>query len=212
MLTKRTIAETIIIQKNGGRLDTQSSIDARDVYNVVNQVGAEMIAKEAEAQLNRKGQYEIDSSLTTTFSDVRVLYDKARKKCYFRFPASRVSIEGDRDIRLVSFVQGDASPFTIEKAGSARAMNLLEVGQAQMGDFPLTIEGETAYFRTMPKWYRGSKLLVVMIAGIDGLGEDEPLTIPDNMAAQLLERVALFFNVQLQTRVKQSPDGNPSVK
>lgn len=212
MLTKRTIAETIIIQKNGGRLDAQTSIDARDVYNVVNQVGAEMIAKEAENQLNRRGQYEVDSSLTKTFTDVRVLYDKVRKKCYFEFPATRVAIEADRDIRLVSFAQGDASPFTIEKVGSGRAMNLLEIGQAQMGNFPLTIEGKYGYFRTMPKWYRGSKLLVNQIVGLDGLNEDDPLPIPANMAAQLLERVALFFNVQLQTRVKQSPDGNPSVK
>lgn len=212
MLTKRTIAETIIIQKNGGRLDAITSIDPRDVYNVVNQIGAEMIGKEAEDQLNRKGQYEIDSGLTTTFTDVRVLFDRRRAKCYFKFPSSRVSIEGDRDVRLVSFLQGDANPFTIEKAGSARAMNLLEIGQTREGDFPLTIEGERAYFRTMPKWYAGTPLLVVQIAGLDGVGEDEPLPIPDNMAAQLLERVALFFNVQLQTRAKQNNDGNPSVK
>jgi len=212
MLTKKTIYETIAIQKNGGRLDTQTSIDARDVYNVVNQVGAEMIAKEAENQLNRRGQYEVDSSLTTTFTDVRVLFDKRRAKCYFKFPATRVSIEGDRDIRLVTFVQGDASPFTIEKAGSAAAMNLLEIGQTRVGDFPLTIEGDRAYFRTMPKWYAGTPLMVIQIAGLDGVEEDAPLPIPANMAAQLLERVALAFNVQLQTRAKQNNDGNPSVK
>jgi len=212
MLTKRQIAEVIIIQKSGGRPSSENNIDQRDVYAVVDQIVAQMIATDIELQLRGKRNFSIDSTWTKTFPKVIIQYDKTLGCCYIDLPASRIAASGDRDICMVTWPQSLDHPFPMMAQSSQSAWSNLEAafyGERVYSYYP---DGERLIFNKMPRRFKGQKLLVTMVAGIDGYGPDETLPIPEKFAQDVIERTANFFNVQIATRSKVTNDTNVNTK
>lgn len=212
MLTKRQIAETIILQKSGGRPSTENNIDERDVFSVVDMLIAQMIATDLEMQLRTKGNFSIDSSWTRTFPSVVIQYDKSLGTCYIDLPASRIAISNDGDIRQVCWSQSPDAPFPMMAEASQSAWSQLEAVAYSDGTYPFYPDGDKLRFVKMPKRYKGKKLLVRMVAGVDGYEPDDVLPIPEKFAQDLIERTAAFFQVQISTRSKVTNDSNVNTK
>lgn len=210
MLTKKKIAESIILRSNGGRMSTTSPIDERDVYVTMDMVAAQMIAQDMRVQMKEKGRNNIDAAWVRQYPSVEVHYDSVTAECYINFPSSRINLEDDYDIQFIGWQQGGQS-WPQESQGSQDAWRLLEAGHTD-GTYPYYLIGNQARFRTMPKRYNGRKVLVRMVAGIDGYGEDDVLPIPSIFAQDLLERTAQTFAVQISTRAKFINDSNTNVK
>lgn len=68
MLTKRQIAEAIIIQKMGGNPSVTTPIDERDVFAMADMVCAEFITQDIQLQLRSSGSFEIDSDWVKQFT------------------------------------------------------------------------------------------------------------------------------------------------
>lgn len=216
MLSKKEIAETIILQKNGGRPSSENSIDYRDVYDVVDMMYAQLAAASVQNQIRGKGDFSIDSVWVKTFSSRQqapvILFDKITNMCYANLPATRVYIQGDKDIRLVSWLQSQDHPFPMEDSAAQEAMNQLECGVPSTGTYPFFPDGQRLWFRTMPKRFKGKRILVRMIPGIDGYTPEEQLPIPSTFSMDLLNMVAQFFQVQISTLSKNVNDSNVNTK
>ena len=212
MISKKQAAETVILKLSGGQPSSESNIDERDVFNVLNNLAAEMIGKEVEVQLNRKGSFEVDSTWVKTFLDNIIQYNDELGQCYLKLPVQRISIDYDKDIRQISWMQGGSLPFPMEAQSSQQAWSQLEAGFVGEDQYPFYPDGDVVWFRTMPKRLAGSKVLVRMIAGIDGYAPEEVLPLPNNFAMILLERTAAFFMPQIQTKSKNTNDANVNTK
>jgi len=216
MLSKKEIADTIILQKNGGRPSSENSIDYRDVYDVVDMMYAQLAATSVQNQIRGKGEFSIDSVWVKTFSNQQqapvILFDEITNMCYANLPATRVYIQGDEDIRLVSWLQSQDHPFPMEDSAAQEAMNELECGNAPIGTYPFYPDGQKLWFRTMPKRFKGKRILVRMIPGVDGYTPEEQLPIPSTFSMDLLNMVAQFFQVQITTLSKNVNDSNVNTK
>jgi hypothetical protein len=210
MLTKKELAESIILRANGGHLSTTNAIDVRDVYKAADMVVAQIIAEDLRLQMRDKGRYNIDASWVRQFLNVPVQYDKKTAQCYVDLPATRINLEDDYDIQFIGWHQSLQS-WPQESQGSQDAWTLLEAGYAA-GSYPYYLIGNQAWFRTMPKRYAGEKVLVRMVSGIDGYDENDILPIPSIFAQRLLEQVAQTFMVQISTKAKYINDSNTNVK
>lgn len=212
MLSKQEIAETIILQKYGGRPSSDNGIDVRDVYDVLDMIYAQLVAQEVTMQIRGKGDFTVDTVWAKTFTNAIILYDKVLDKCYINLPATRVYIEGDKDIRLVTWPQSQNVPFDMVDAASLQVQGLLESGVAQVGTYNFYVDGQRIYFDRMPNRLKGKKVLVRMVAGIDGYNPEDKLPVPSSFAYQLLEMTAAFFQVQITTLSKNTNDSNVNVK
>jgi hypothetical protein len=210
MLTKKKIAESIILRASGGRLSTTNAIDERDVYVTMDMVAAQMIAEDLRLQMRDKGRYNIDAAWVRQFTNVPLQYDKKTDQCYVDLPSNRINLEDDYDIQFIGWMQGGKS-WPQESQGSQEAWELLEAGFVDQA-YPYYLIGNQARFRTMPKRYQGQKLLVRMVAGIDGYDEEDVLPIPGIFAQRLLEETARTFMVQITTKAKFINDSNTNVK
>jgi len=212
MLSKKEIAETIILQKYGGRPSSDNGIDVRDVYDVVDMIYAQLVSQEVAMQIRGKSDFTVDSVWSRTFTNSIVLYDKTLEKCYINLPATRVYIDGDKDIRLVSWIQSENMPFSMIDNAALKAQSLLECGVPKEGTYKFYVDGQRLYFDRMPKRLKGNKILVKMVAGIDGYKPDDKLPVPSAFAYQLLEMTAAFFQVQITTLSKNTNDSNVNIK
>jgi hypothetical protein len=212
MLSKKEIAETIILQKNGGRPSSDNGIDYRDVYDVVDMIYAQLVAQAVNLQIRGKGDFTVDSVWAKTYTKSVVLYDKELDKCYINLPATRVYVEGDKDIRFVSWIQSQNVPFDMVDAASLQAQSLLESGTPQEGTYNFYPDGQKLWFDRMPKRYKGKRILVRMIPGVDGYDPEEKLPVPSTFAYQLLEQTAAFFQVQITTLSKNTNDSNVNIR
>lgn len=211
MISKKALAETIIIQKSGGRPSSDNNIDYRDVYDVIDMCYAQLASQEVMMQIRGKGDFTIDSIWVKALKGT-ISFDKELNLCYVELPATRVYVEGDKDIRLVTWLQSQDHPFQMEDSASQQAMSLLECGVPEANTYPFYADGQRLYFRTMPKQYKGKKLLIRMIPNVDGYSDDEILPIPTTFAYQLTEMVAAFFGVQITTLSKNTNDSNVNTK
>lgn len=210
MLTKKKIAESIILRATGGRLSTTSSIDERDVYTTMDMVAAQMIAQDMRMQMREKGRNNIDAAWVRQYPGVEIKYDNVTAECYINLPSSRINLEDDYDIQFIGWPQGGSS-WPQESQGSQDAWRLLEAGHTD-GAYPYYLIGNQARFRTMPKRHANKKVLVRMVSGIDGYGDEDVLPIPSIFAQDLLERTAQTFMVQISTKAKYINDSNTNVK
>lgn len=215
MLTKRQLAEIIILQKSGGR-PGDPRIDKRDVYFAVDACLSELIGAEAQAQIDRKGNYTVDSNWVKRFEDNPIQWDEKMGRCFVDLPASRISLERDKDIVAVYWPQGADHPFVMEAQNSERAWNVLEAGYVGENTWPFRPSDGQLVFRNMPKRYAGypekgtppATVIVEMIPGIDGYSEDEYLLVPDNFQARLIKMVSDWFQTQQALPVKNTNDNN----
>lgn len=212
MLTKREIAETIILQKYGGRPSSDNGIDVRDVYDVIDMIYSQLVSQEVTMQIRGKGEFTVDSVWSKTFTNSIVLFDKVLDMCYINLPATRVYIEGDKDVRLISWTQSQNAPFDMIDSASLQVQDQLESGVAAEGTYNFYVDGQKVYFPRMPKRYKGKKLLVRMVAGIDGYAPDEKIPVPQPFAYTLLEMTAAFFQVQITTLSKNTNDSNVNIR
>ena len=211
MLTKKQIAEAIIIQKMGGNPSITSPIDERDVYAMADMVCAELITQDVQLQLRQGKSFDIDSDWVRQFTGVPVQYDSIIEQTFADLPASRISLDGDSDIQYVGWQAGNEK-FPQEQSSSQGAWSMLEGGNTGNNSYSYYPVGNRIYFRTLPKRYVGKKLMVRMVAGIDGYGATDQLPIPSGFAAQLMERLGNMFQVQISTKAKNNNDSNSNVR
>ena len=211
MLTKKQIAEAIIIQKMGGNPSVTSPIDERDVFAMADMVCAELITQDIQLQLRQGNGFTIDSDWIRQFTDIVIQYDSKLEETFVDLPASRISLNGDCDIQYVGWPAG-GEKFPQEEQSSQQAWSMLEGGNTGENNFPYYPVGNRVYFRTLPKRYVGKKLMVRMVAGIDGYGPEDQLPIPTGFAAQLMERLGNMFQVQISTKAKNNNDSNSNVR
>lgn len=208
MLTKRQIAEAIIIQKMGGNPSVTTPIDERDVFAMADMVCAELITQDIQLQLRNSGSFDIDSDWVRQFTGVPVQYDKTLEQTYVDLPASRISLNGDVDLQYIGWQAGGVK-FPQEQQSSQTAWSMLEAGSVSYPYYPI---GNRVYFRTLPKRFVGKKLMIRMVAGIDGYGPDDALPVPSGFAALLMERLGNMFQVQISTKAKNNNDSNSNVR
>jgi hypothetical protein len=211
MLTKRQIAEAIIIQKMGGNPSVTSPIDERDVFAMADMVCAELITQDIQLQLRSSGSFEIDSDWVRQFTNVPVQYDKTLEQTYIDLPASRISLNGDVDLQYVGWQAGGVK-FPQETQSAQYSWSLLEAGNTGANNYAYYPIGNRVYFRTLPKRYVGKRLMVRMVAGIDGYGPDDALPVPSGFTAVLMERLGNMFQVQISTKAKNNNDSNSNVR
>ncbi len=205
MLSKRQLAETVILNLGGGRASVVNHIDPRDVYQVIDMTGDELISM----SVKEANDNDIDSMWVKTYTTI-LRYDVVRGQIWCQLPAVRIGLKKDADLRRVGWVQGTAN-WPIEPVGSARAFSLLQSGQYPPGVYPYTPEGDKMYFRTMPANMKGSKILISMIPAVSGYPEDEPLPLPEEHAKKLLDAVTNYFRQQTAP-AKMTNDSNPNTK
>ena len=210
MLTKKKIAESIILRASGGHLSVTNPIDERDIYVTMDMVAAQLIAEEMRMQMREKGRNNIDAAWVRQYPKVEIMYDSVTAECYIELPASRINLEDDYDIQFIGWPQGGQS-WPQESQGSQDSWRLLEGGFTG-ADYPYYLIGNQARFRTMPKRHKGKKVLVRMVGGIDGYGDEDVLPIPSIFAQRLLEETARTFMVQITTKAKYINDSNSNVK
>jgi len=206
MLSKREIAESVLLALGGGRARAGNHIDIRDVYNVIDMTGDELIATTAEAGED----FDIDSDWIRTYDNVLLRYDVRRCQVWAQLPAIRIGLKKDTDIRRVSWPKG-TSNWPLEVVGSSQAFSLLEAGAYPSGTYPFTPEGDKLYFRTMPSYFKGEKILVSFVPAVSGYPEDEPLPMPEQYARRLMDSVVNFFKIQTAP-AKMTNDSNPNTK
>ena len=211
MLTKKQLAEAIILQKTGGNPATTSPIDERDVFAMADMVMADLIVQDIRQQIKGNDSNEIDSTWVKTFTGVPVQYDRTTEQCYIDLPATRVNIQGDQDIRYVGYRAG-GQKWPQEGFDQQQAWTMLEAGAGMPNVYPYYPVENRLYFRTMTRRHVGEKIMVRMVCGIDGYGINDPLPIPSAMGTILLERLGNMFNVQISTKSKNNNDSNPNVR
>jgi hypothetical protein len=173
---------------------------------------AQLAAQEVAMQIKGKGDFTIDSVWCKGYAKTKIAYDNTLGMCYCELPATRVYIDGDKDIRLVSWVQSQDHPFVMEDASSIQSMSMLECGEVSEGAYPFYVDGQKLWFRNMPKKYVGKKLFIRMIPNVDGYNVNDPLPIPSIFAYQLMDMVGAWFGVQSTTLSKNTNDANVNTK
>ena len=126
MLTKKKIAESIILRASGGHLSVTNPIDERDIYVTMDMVAAQLIAEEMRMQMREKGRNNIDAAWVRQYPKVEIMYDSVTAECYIELPASRINLEDDYDIQFIGWPQGGQS-WPQEGQGSKDAWRLLSV-------------------------------------------------------------------------------------
>lgn len=87
MLTKKQIAEAIIIQKMGGNPSVTSPIQERDVFAMADMVCAELITQDIQLQLRQGNGFTIDSDWIRQFTDIVIQYDSKLEQTFADLPA-----------------------------------------------------------------------------------------------------------------------------
>jgi len=202
MLTKKQLADIVIIQASGGA-PSETKIQRNDVYAVVDSMISEMVGIEAEKAF--KMGVPIDSNWVSTFEHQVIQFNNYDQRCFVALPASRISLNGDRDIVSVTWAQGDDTPFDVINQNSEWAWkNLDAVGV--MGSYLVKPDDSRLIFTNMPKRFAGQFVTLRYICGVDGYGEDDKLLLPDNFEARLINMVSQWFGRQQVAPAKGTND------
>lgn len=192
MLSKKQLADIVIIQASGGA-PSENKIQRNDVYAVVDSMISEMVGVEAEKAF--KMGVPIDSNWVSTFEHQVIQFNPYDARCFVELPASRISLNGDRDIVSVTWSQGDDEPFDIINQNSEWTWKNLDA-TGVMNTFMVKPDDDRLIFTNMPKRYAGQYVTLRYICGVDGYAPDEKLLLPDNFEARLINMVSNWFTKQ----------------
>lgn len=203
MITKKVLAEKILRRVFGGDIPSTRPFDERDVYLEAETCRNYLIEK----YLNLYGE-DIQGEFISTYEDVPVLRNEARKRFYSVMPAQLVSARSTRNIsgiRQVSGVQEEYDVFVPLKSGDLSIFKGLEASglQCQIGYW---IEGDKLFYENMPPDFTGKTVMVKMISSIYALDEDEYIPIPASVEAELEDMLFERLLRMYETKEDRIPD------
>lgn len=212
MLTKKQLVDLVIENKAGGISPDYKKYHPRVIEKALDLALSQLIAIEVKEQ-QRLGDFVLESSYVKVFEGnkaPKIKYDLFRDMCYILLPARIISLSRNIGLREISWPQGMTAPFRIIDASAYSVFSNLESGILPSGVFFAQMEGNRVYFPEMPRMYVGKRLIVKMICGSDGYGNDEALPIPDSKTALILQMLDQMFDEQKATRQKMVNDSNPN--
>jgi hypothetical protein len=206
MVSKKIIADLIIAQKSGGFATSQSKIDERDVFALVDIAVGALVDAEYRQNL-AKGSYSINNSWISTYPEVQIYFSEVRKEKYVTLPVKPIELPGDRCIRLVCPTEDQSDMFVLVDNNAQGIFKELEAGNLS-GLKVCYLEGDRIYFPGLTR--NISKVMVKMLAGTDGLDENAPIPIPAITQKMLYEQVSALLETQVKYRTKMVSDSNPN--
>lgn len=212
MLTKKQIVDLVIENKAGGISPDYKKYHPSVIQKALDLALSQLIAIEVKEQ-QQQGDYVLESSYVKVFEgsqSPKIKYDTYRDMCYILLPARIISLSRNIGLREISWPQGMTMPFRIIDASAYSVFSNLESGILPDGVFFAQMEGNRVYFPDMPRKFVNRRLVVKMICGSDGYGQDEALPIPDSKTALILDMLDRMFDEQKQTKQKMTNDSNPN--
>lgn len=212
MLTKKQIVDLVIENKAGGISPDYKKYHPAVIEKALDLALSQLIAIEVKEQ-QAQGDFVLESSYVKVFEGnkaPKIKYDSFRDMCYILLPARIISLSRNIGLREISWPQGMTLPFRIIDSSAYSVFSNLETGVLPPGVFFAQMEGNRVYFPEMPQMYVGKRLVVKMICGSDGYGNDEALPIPDSKTALILQMLDQMFDEQKMTKQKMVNDSSPN--
>lgn len=213
MYTKNELADLVIEGLAGGAAPDSRKWHRGVVRKRMDGILATAIAKIVQRGID-KGDFSIESTWVRPFDKVYVKYDAGRQQCYIDFPARVISLEHNRGLREVRWMNESVASeaFPIIDGLAQSALSELECSILPEGVFFAAVEGERVYFPGMNYLYaqRKAALRVKMLCGSDGFGNSELLPIPDELCDTIVSRGIEAFDPQKRTPMKTQNDHNPN--
>lgn len=203
MITKKQLADLVIINLSGGMQIDKLKYDEREMYQYISMGVSAIINAEA-----KNGKPGADGSWIKGYPDVPVKWDDSRKTCYFDLPCPIINVDGDLGLYMVSPMQDETTQHVIGKKGSFAVFNNLEAAYLGPNVFECYVEGDRVIFPTMPESYVDNPLLVTLIPDPTGLADNDPINVPGTMTDKLIDLIIAISKGQVTYRNKTVNDQN----
>lgn len=188
-MTKLELADGVILLMGYNSADKK--LDRRLVWFVADRIIPMLIDRLAKSQ-GMSAEDVADNFITV--KDVDVKFSTKRQALYADLPTPMMNIAGFSSIRQVGDSQDETTVFVPVKQGQQAIIKNLEVGGLG-GRIGYRLEGTRLWFINMPQG-EYSSVMVKYLPSITGLKEDEQITIPASVEADLVNMIMQSTEIQ----------------
>jgi len=197
MATKYRLAEQVRTQLNGGRTGTNSNLAQQDCLLAVTQAYATVVAENWFLG-QTEGNRGIDGAYLYPFENIEIKCSDSRKMLYCDIPASYVgSIPHQLGFNSFCLMGNEKDQFVVVGAGDVTLMRGLDIEMME-GNTTFFIENKKAWLPNMPLSNAGLFAFMRLAVALDGISDDEEVSIPPDVEAKIIERAKISLAPQKQ--------------
>lgn len=206
--SRKAIAELVLLSLNGGSVPSTSKVQLPDIYLQLDIIINQYIAQEIDKAIAMGAYDQVDSTWVRQYYNVPIRFDKQIDLAFIKLPASRLSLPNDYDIRSISFMKGQETPFIQNDHASTAVIAKLECYDTGENCYRFYMQDEKAFITNGGSFLKGKKVLVKMIPAADGYSPTDDLPISNSYIGDIVERTKAAFKLQMMTPHKETNDTN----
>jgi len=205
--SRKAIAELVMLGLNGGS-PTSPKFHIAEVLLQLDIVINQYISRQA-AQDFKEGRYDqVDSMWVRQYYNIPIKYDKKIDMAYIKMPASRLGLPNDMDIRSISFMKGQMTPFVQNDLSSVSVIAQLDCYDTGENVYRYYMQNDKAFIVNGGSFLKGVNVLIKMIPSAGGYSPTDDLPINDAYVADIVENTKQALMLQQKTPHKETNDTN----
>lgn len=181
---------------SGGTTSRDTEVSIQELIVAVSQVFAQAVKMNLFGN-KREGESDVDGAFIYTFDCVPVKKDEKKNLFYSILPSPTISLPNDASISMVSLMQDQENAFVRVPNNFLQATRGLPTSslEGQMGYWR---ENNRIYYTNMAASDEISEVLLKLVAGLDGIGDDDLIDMPLDIQAEVVQRVFQMYAPQQQ--------------
>lgn len=195
--SKVKMAQQVQLMLSGGTPSRDTEVGIQELIIAVSQVFAQAVKFNLFAN-KKEGESDGDGSFIYTFECQEVLKDTKKDLFYTVLPSPTISLPSDMGINMVSYQQDQSNAFTRVPSNFLRSTKDSDLS---------TLEGNIGYWRENNRIYYANmvasdgvtEVLIKLLVGLDGIGDDDLIDIPLDIQGDIVQRVYQMYVPQQET-------------
>lgn len=196
MTSKMKLAEQVQRMLSGGTPSRDTEVSIQELIVAVSQMFAQAVKLNLYGN-KREGESDVDGAFIYTFDCVPVKKDDKKNLYYSILPSPTIALPNDASISMVSLMQDQENAFIRVPNNFLQATRGLPTAtlENQMGFWR---ENSRIYYTNMAASDEITEVLLKLVAGVDGIGDDDLIDIPLDIQADIVQRVFQMYAIQQQ--------------
>lgn len=194
--SKAKIAEQIQRMLSGGTPSRDSQVTIQELIVAVSQMFAQAVKFNLFAN-KKEGESEVDGSFIYPFEDVPVKKDHHKDLYYSILPSPTITLPSGAGVYQISLMKDQENSFVLVPANFKALTKGLPMANIET-NIGYWREGNRVYYTNISAADEITEVLIKLIVGIDGIGDDDLIDIPLDIQADIIQKVFQMYTPQQQ--------------
>ena len=180
-------------------------IDDREVWMISCDV-LNSYAKQGLFENMKLDDPTVPNQYVTTFTDIKIFYDKKRALCYINLPATPINLPHRKGYRMIAPIRNMEARFWIVDANEAQsAMSIMGNGTGRVLAWP---EGKKLYLsKRFDDTDAHEVMAMLVISGASSISMDAEMPIDPSLIQQIRADVISYFSPKVDPQLDTTRDG-----